>query len=160
MTCSASQCKFSYTDSYTPFIEEVYPRTTVGDQEISVWGIHRITDPGDERSFGSGEIRNLWIDDKVCSRLDVTQEDDITKDSRDYIRCKVFKDQEAGEYTFTEHVFPGYAAFDIRTIQTSLLTGKNYTERVAPTITSLPYHVGGSKGHEIEISGVGFAKKS
>ena len=38
------------------------------------------------------------------------------------------------------------------------MTGKNYTERVAPKITSVPFHLGGNKGHEIEIKGSGFSK--
>lgn len=92
--------------------------------------------------------------------MDVTQEDDVAGDSRDYLRCKVFKDQEAGEYSFTEHVEPGYAKYDVRTLQTSLFTGKNYTERVAAQITSLPYHTGGNKGHEIEVKGTGFSKSA
>lgn len=53
---------------------------------------------------------------------------------------------------------PGYAKFEARTLQTSLFTGNNYTERVAAKISSLPYHVGGTIGHEIEIKGTGFSK--
>lgn len=158
VTCTLNECKFSYTDGKTPFVEEIYPRTTVGDQEISIWGRHRITDPGDQRSNGAGQIVSLRVDDKSCSTLDVVQEDELNPDGRSSLRCKVFKDQEAGEYEFKEQLEPGFAKFDLRTIQTSFLTGKNYTERVAPKITSVPFHIGGNKGHEIEIKGSGFTK--
>ncbi len=88
----------------------------------------------------------------------MVQEDELKPDGRSSLRCKVFKDQEAGEYEFKEQVEPGLAKFDLRTIQTSFLTEKNYTERVAPKITSVPFHVGGNKGHELEIKGSGFSK--
>ena len=58
-----------------------------------MWGSHRITDPGDQRSNGAGQIKSLKVQDYACSTLDVTQEDQINPDGRDYIRCKVFKDQ-------------------------------------------------------------------
>ncbi len=40
------------------------------------------------------------------------------------------------------------------------MTGKNYTERVAPKITAVPFHLGGNNGHEIEIKGSGFLKNA
>lgn len=37
----------------------------------------------------------------------------------------------------------------IRTYQTSLFTGNNYTERIVAQITDMPYHTGGNLGHNI-----------
>jgi hypothetical protein len=55
-------------------------------------------------------------------------------------------------------VDPGYAEFQPRTLQTSLFTSVNYTQRVAAQITAMPYHSGGTKGQFIELIGTGFSQ--
>ena len=54
VTCTDGACKFNYREDRTPFIDEIIPRSAVGDTELTVWGAHRITDLGDERSEGAG----------------------------------------------------------------------------------------------------------
>ena len=158
--CAQSNCKFTYRNSYTPFIEEIHPRTAAGNQEINVHGIHRITEPGDGRSPSASEIENILIGDTVCSTLDIEQEDQISRNNRDNIICRVYQNQEAGQYDFTELVDPGYSKNSIRTKQTSYFTQNNYTQRVAPKITSMASHEGGDQGHRIKVSGTGFSTDS
>jgi hypothetical protein len=45
----------------------------------------------------------------------------------------------------------------IRTFQTSLFTGKNYTQRIVAAVDSILYNSGGSLGQNIRLTGTGFA---
>lgn len=53
VVCKSDNCKYSYQNSETPFIEEIVPRSSAADL-ITVYGIHRISDLGDGRSDGEG----------------------------------------------------------------------------------------------------------
>ena len=118
-------------------MEEIYPRSAVGNQKLYIFGTHRISDLGDERSNGAGQVKYFLVGDKVCSLLDVDQEfdDEFNPSSREGISCNTFLHQVADEYEFTELLNPGLAKHSLRTKQTSLFTGRNYTQRVVPQIT-------------------------
>jgi hypothetical protein len=45
----------------------------------------------------------------------------------------------------------------IRTYQTSLFTGNNYTQRIVAKVDSMPYNSGGSLGQNVRLTGTGFA---
>lgn len=138
--CGNASCRFQYRDDRTPFIDEIIPRTVTGNEKLYIYGAHRITDLGDERSAGAGEIRYFLIGDKSCSTLDVSQSvegEDFNRNYRSPISCNSFLRQTAGEYEFTELLKPGLARQSIRTKQTSFLTGANYTQRIAPQITAM-----------------------
>lgn len=94
-TCTSSNCRFNYRGDFTGFIEQVIPKSTPAFEEISIWGYHRITDLGDGRSHGEGEIQNIEINEVSCSLIDVEQLDSISKHSREPINC-VPSPQEAG----------------------------------------------------------------
>ena len=98
VTCTSSVCRFRYRDDKTPFIQEIVPRTVVGNQNLYVYGYHRISDLGDERSNGAGEIRHMLIGDNLCSLLDVDQasEESFKPNSREQITCRSFLHQVAG----------------------------------------------------------------
>ena len=72
--CASANCRYQYRDDRTPMIHEIYPRSAVGNEKLYVFGRHRISDLGDERSNGAGEIEYFLVGDKVCSLLDVDQE--------------------------------------------------------------------------------------
>ena len=130
----------------------------MGGEQLTIWGAHEINDLGDGRSDGAGDIDYFLIGDTLCSKIDVDQDEDSwNKNYRSELLCNSYIHQEAGEYSFTELVTPGYAQLSLRTQQTSLFTGKNYTQRVAPKITEMNYHEGGVLGQRIRVTGSGFS---
>lgn len=116
------------------------------------FGVHRITDPGDSRSTSVGQIRSLLINGYTCSLIDVIQEETINADSRDYIACSVVSGDQAGEYNFTETVYPGTANSSVRTYQTSGLTGKTYQVRLLGKVTTDFPHQGGYNGQKLALT--------
>jgi hypothetical protein len=119
------------------------------------FGLHRITDPGDSRSNGVGQIRSLLINGYSCSLIDVIQEESITPNSRDYIACSVVSGDVAGEYNFTQNVEPGTANSSVRSYQTSGLTGNSYQVRLLAEITQDFPHQGGYNGQKLALSFTG-----
>lgn len=97
VTCTSVLCRFSYESGITPFISEIYPRTVQGNEMLSVYGYHRISDIGDGRSASVGDLNYILINNITCSILDVIQEP-IVPNSIDVINCTTYKYQEAGEY--------------------------------------------------------------
>lgn len=65
------------------------PRSARNGEQISIYGAHYITDLGDGRSHGVGQIENILIGDYSCSLIDVEQEETINKDWRSPIYCNV-----------------------------------------------------------------------
>jgi hypothetical protein len=133
----------------------------VGNQQIAVDGYHRILNIGDGRSPSAGDLRYFLVDSVACSTLDIIQ-DAITGSSENNIYCNTFTYQEAGEFALTERTAYGDAIYSFRAIHTSLLSGLNFTVRIAPTIDSstasnIP-HAGGTNGHILTLPGTGFAK--
>jgi hypothetical protein len=119
---------------------------------LNVFGLHRITDPGDSRSAGVGQIQSLLINGYTCSLIDVIQEETINPNVRDYIACRVSSGDEAGEYNFTETVSPGTATSSIRSYQTSALTNTVYQIRLVAEITNDFPHQGGDHGQKLALS--------
>lgn len=99
VSCTTYNCLFTYSDSLTPFIYEVYPTTMVGNQMIKVSGVHRISDVGDGRSPTSN-LKYILIGDTSCSTLDIIQ-DFINANGNDIIFCNTFLNQDAGEFNAT-----------------------------------------------------------
>jgi hypothetical protein len=92
VSCTAYVCLFTYSDSITPFIYEVFPSTTQGNQMIKVQGIHRISDVGDGRSPSASNLQYILVGDTSCSTLDIIQ-DYISGTSADIIYCNTFLNQ-------------------------------------------------------------------
>ena len=59
--CNSDNCHFTYLDSQTPFIQEIVPRSSISDTLLYIYGKHRISDPGDGRSDGAGQIQHLLV---------------------------------------------------------------------------------------------------
>jgi hypothetical protein len=93
---STNNCAFTYSNSQTPVIQELIPRSVSNGDTLYSFGLHRITDPGDSRSPGMGQIKSLLINGYTCSLIDVTQEESISPNTRDYIACTVVTPDEAG----------------------------------------------------------------
>ena len=95
VTCKQSSCYFAYSESYTPRITEIYPSIAAGNEEVSFFGTHRISNIGDGRSPDASDLRYLLIGDTTCSNLDIIQED-IPSYYDNSIYCKTFLHQLAG----------------------------------------------------------------
>ncbi len=134
---------FSYSNWQTPVVQELIPKTVMNGDLLNVFGIHRITDPGDARSTTIGQIQSLLINGYTCSIIDVLQEDTLNANSRDYIACKVVSGDVAGEYSFSETVSPGTANSSVRSYSTSLFTQNSYQIRLVAKVTSDFAHTGG-----------------
>ena len=119
--CTKSACSFAYYDSYTPKIYEIYPYIAAGNQDVTFYGIHRISNIGDGRSPDASDLRYQLIGDTICSNLDIIQED-IAPNQENSIYCKTFLHQQAGEYNATQRVLYGDAVFSVFTKKISLLT--------------------------------------
>lgn len=153
--CNSNNCVFSYSNWLTPVVQELIPKTVMNGDILNVFGVHRITDPGDGRSTTIGQIQSLLINGYTCSIIDVIQEDTINANSRDYIACQVVSGDVAGEYNFTETVSPGTANSSIRSYQTSFLTNDPYQIRLVAKITSDFPHTGGYNGQKLALTFTG-----
>lgn len=119
--CTKNECTFTYFDSNTPIVNQIYPHIAAGNEDVTFFGEHRISNIGDGRSPDASDLRYLLIGDTVCSNLDIIQED-INPNSDNPIYCKSFLHQQAGEYNATEKVVYGDAIFSVVTKKISLLT--------------------------------------
>lgn len=61
LKCSSNNCVFSYSNWLTPVVHELVPKTVKNEDLLNIFGLHRITDPGDGRSSSVGEIKSLLI---------------------------------------------------------------------------------------------------
>lgn len=73
LKCTSNNCVFSYSNSLTPIVQELIPKTVKNGDLLNIFGLHRITDPGDGRSSSVGQIKSLLINGYTCSILDVIQ---------------------------------------------------------------------------------------
>jgi hypothetical protein len=71
--CNSNNCAFSYGNWLTPVVQELIPKTVMNGDLLNIFGLHRITDPGDSRSAGVGQIKSLLINGYTCSLIDVIQ---------------------------------------------------------------------------------------
>ncbi len=92
----------------------------------------------------------------LCSRFDVSQED-INKNSNEYIKCIQSSEQEANKYNISEQVVPGYANH-YPTIRRSSFDPSEYFEFTSlPTVSSVSPMNGNIGGQYLTISGTGFS---
>jgi len=95
------------------------------------------------------------IGDKQCAYNSTTG---VLTGRRAQIKCKVDGTHLAGEYDYQMNLSPGYPTMSRRTVQTSLFTGKNYTQRVAAEITNITSRQCGIIGTRINVTGTGFSQ--
>ena len=74
VTCDSDRCRVNYITHGTPFIHEISPRSSVGGEQLTIWGAHEISDLGDGRSAGEGDIDYFLIGDTLCSIIDIDQD--------------------------------------------------------------------------------------
>jgi len=68
--------KFSYVESSTPLLQDVYPAASFGGlgTMLNFYGAHRITNLGGGLNFG--DIYGIYIGDSLCTRQNIYQDDD------------------------------------------------------------------------------------
>lgn len=118
------------------------------------YGVHRITDLGNDRVLG--DIKELKLGGDLCSRFDVFQ-DAIDANSNQYVKCMESSAQVAGKYVVSEKVTPGRAINNPNLQRASLDGGEYYEFAVLPTVTSVSPNNGNLGGQNITISGTGFS---
>lgn len=90
----------------TPQINEIFPTSGFANKEFYFFGVHRITDLGNDRVLG--DIKELKLGGDLCSRFDIVQ-GAIYAHANQYIKCIESSIQVAGKYNVSEKVTPGRA---------------------------------------------------
>lgn len=143
-----------YTNSASPYLNELFPSSAYANAVVNYFGTHRITDLGDGRSMG--DVVKLLLGGDLCSRFDVIQEP-IAAGSAQYIQCIASNQQVAGKYFVSEQVTPGFAIRAPGLRRASLDPAENFEFTVLPTISSVSPLSGNLGGQFLTITGSGFA---
>lgn len=69
-TCGISSCLFTYTDSYTPELTSIIGRAQAPNEDISFYGVWRVSTTTD--------ITNLEVGDLVCNLMDIESPSDLS----------------------------------------------------------------------------------
>jgi len=104
---SNEQGCFSYLNSVTPLISDLYPASAIAGSYINFYGVHRITNLGNGQR-DMGDVVSMLIGDTQSGRFDIVQ-GPIQPNGYDTISCTQALVQEAGKYTVKEHLTPGYS---------------------------------------------------
>ena len=123
-----SQQAFSYRLDWTPYIKWIEPSSIAGDTVINIIGHHRIP------NLQNKDVEKLLIGNTNCLTENIEQDKMNGGWRTERLKCKTFKDQEAGEYSYTEHLTYGLSQYSIATYKTSLYSNKNYMVRIQPKI--------------------------
>ena len=145
---------FSYKNSDTPTIYDVFPSTSFAGDRLYFYGVHRVVDYGNgERDMG--DFRGLYIGDSLCSMFDISQSY-INYNGYKTVKCDQAALQEAGRYMVKEHVIAGYAKKSYKMLKTENI-GLDYEHTVLAAIDSISTHEGLIRGQDITITGTGFS---
>ena len=78
---------FRYYTSSTPYLSRVYPSATFGDNEIAIWGIHRVGTLSDNKKI-AGDFLEIKIGENLCSRRNYGVQY-ISSGAYQFVRCKI-----------------------------------------------------------------------
>lgn len=95
-----------YTQSYTPYLDYVFPSASYASNIVNLDGYHKISDLGDGRQLG--DVVAIKLGKDMCSRFDIVQAA-IDPQSLQTISCAESSLSEAGKYNVSEKLTPGYA---------------------------------------------------
>jgi len=151
---SDTKYTYSYLDSYTPMVYDIYPAVAIGNTMLNYYGIHRITKLGDGLR-DTGDIIEMNIGDEICNVFDIGQAD-INPNAPSIINCKSSYLKKAGKYAVSEYLTPGNSAAYFKLRRTSFLD-ENYNFVVLPNITSISPNSGAVGGQILTIKGSGFS---
>ena len=101
------QGSFSYLNSATPVIYNIFPASAVPGAYLRFYGVHRISYLGDGLR-DMGDVISMLIGTTQCGRFDIS-EGPISASAAATISCRQSSQQEAGKYTGHEHVTKGYS---------------------------------------------------
>jgi hypothetical protein len=96
---SVPSTTFSYLDSDTPSVSNIFPAAAVGGTQLNVYGVHRVLNVGDGLR-DMGDFLGLYIGGNTCSMFDIIQ-DALTYNSAGRAQCVQSPVQTAGYYSFT-----------------------------------------------------------
>lgn len=140
---------------YTPQLRDVFPSAGFAGRSVNLYGIHRISDLGDGLRF-MGNVTRIRLGEDMCSRFDV-QQDAITLNDYNYVRCLESSVQEAGKYNVSEQVTPGFAKNNILMRRSSFDPHEYFEFTSLPTVGSVAPANGNIGGQYLTISGTGFS---
>jgi hypothetical protein len=143
----------SYSNSYTPSLNEMFPTSGFANLNVYFYGVHRISDLGDGRFMG--DVVKLKLGNDLCSRFDVVQAA-IDGNSNQYIQCIESNLQVAGKYNVSEQVTPGYANH-APALRRASLVNEYYEFTALPVVASISPVNGNQGGQYLTITGTGFA---
>jgi hypothetical protein len=125
--------KFSYVNSQTPYIYNVFPAVSYGGKgtKIYFYGAHRIIDLGADKDMG--DVYGIYIGDSLCSRFGLFQ-DVISPNGAEYIQCFQATLQKAGKYQVSEHLYPGFSNSYPLTWKSTLNNDENFQFVVLPLV--------------------------
>lgn len=98
---------FSYVDSETPIITDVFPSASIGDKMLAYYGRHRVLNSGDG-ARNMGDFIGIWAGNALCGMFDI-QQGEISYNGVSKVKCLQAREQEAGRYNVSEHVVAGWA---------------------------------------------------
>lgn len=87
---------YSYVDSDTPWITDVYPSTAPANTYLSYIGRHRVLNTGDGIR-NMGDFIGLYDGAELCGMFDIIQ-GEITYNGINRVKCLQAREQEAGKY--------------------------------------------------------------
>lgn len=78
--------KFSYVNSQTPLLYNIFPSVSYGGEETLLYlsGLHRISFLGADKDLG--HVYGIYIGQSICSRFGLFQ-DAIDPNSNKFIQC-------------------------------------------------------------------------
>ena len=106
-----------------------------------------------------GDIISMLIGNYQCGRFDILQGPLSNGDALDTVSCNSAQLQEAGKYSVTEWVVPGYSMPSYLLRRASFLN-ENYHYAVLPGINNISPNSGAVAGQKITITGSGFSANS
>jgi hypothetical protein len=76
---------FYYSQSYTPYLADVFPSAGLGGAVVNYYGVHQISDLGDGQRI-LGNVSSLKLGNDLCSIFGINQ-GSIPATSSQYIQC-------------------------------------------------------------------------
>lgn len=90
---------YSYSNSDTPLITDVFPSTTISGTQLNYYATHRILNVGDGVR-DMGDFIGLFVGGNLCSMFDITQ-GTVSYNSNNRVICNLGPNVEAGKYSIT-----------------------------------------------------------
>ncbi|KAL4484574.1 hypothetical protein ABPG74_019751 [Tetrahymena malaccensis] len=119
----SSLCTFSYSGSYTPILDLIFPRAVVPKVDFQWWGTFRISN--------TNQITKMLVGNLLCDRFNLGLNEDTSYNGNSYnkLTCEIDYSHPAGFYPSEFISLPGEA------------TKQNHLTTVRSTTLDTPYDV-------------------